>query len=257
MSNLRKNRIGPNFCLPGRCCFWGRPVQTISFFSPAWDGVSWTHRGPAVDLGRLIVILIAFPQGPDHSTGSKTLVTIHPSKEDEMAHVYEPELVYLVQEQGNGVSLGELVDHKWADETPGVEHACVYIAVVNSGGEIYIQHRAGTKRLWPNCKTISVSGHVDPGETFEQAGVRETREELGIAMRESDLRLLGSFTGLSHCGRVYEFRSDVPPRPGPAELDVRRSGFVAVAELGRLLSEPGLFTPSGARALGIWMSRLK
>lgn len=214
----------------------------------------WTHRGTAVDWGRLIVILIAFPQGPDHSTGLKTPVTVYLNKEDEMAHIYEPEFVYLVQEQGNGVSLGELVDHKWAEETPGVEQGCVYVAVVNSGGEIYIQHRAGTKRLWPNRKTISVSGHVDPGETFEQAVVRETREELGIALSESDLRPLGSFTGLSHCGRVYEVRSDAPPRPGPAELDVRRSGFVTVAELGRLLSEPDLFTPSGARALSVWMA---
>jgi isopentenyldiphosphate isomerase len=171
-----------------------------------------------------------------------------------MDHVYVPERVYLIRKEEKGVALGELVDHKWAEETPGAEQACVYIALINSKGEIYLQHRAVTKRLWPDRKTISASGHVDPGETFEQAAVREVTEELGVGLRESDLRLLGSFTGLSHCGPVYEAGSDAAPKPSRAELDVRQSGFVSVAELGRWLSEPDLFTPSGARALQLWLA---
>ena len=168
--------------------------------------------------------------------------------------MYEPERVYLLLRQGERVLLDGLVDHKWADETPGVEQACVYVALVNSAGEIYIQHRAKTKRLWPDRKTISASGHVDPGESFEQAAVREVREELGIELSESDLRLLGWFTGLAHCGPVYEGRSDLPPRPEPRELDVNRSAFAGAAELRRLLADPDLFTPSGVRALEIWLA---
>lgn len=171
-----------------------------------------------------------------------------------MDKTYEPEQVYLLRKQGDCVSLGEPVDHKWADETPGVEQACVYVALVNSAGEVYVQHRAATKRLWPDRKTISASGHVDPGETFEQAAVREVSEELGIELRANDLRPVGSFTGMAHCGPVYEVWSDLPPRPAPKELDVQRSGFVPVRELGRLLSEPDGFTPSGARALRIWLA---
>ncbi|MGE5295247.1 MAG: NUDIX hydrolase [Solirubrobacterales bacterium] len=174
-----------------------------------------------------------------------------------MTQIFEPERVYLLRKQGSGLSLGELVDHTWADERPELEQACVYIALVNSAGEIYIQHRAATKRLWSNRKTISASGHVDPGETFEQAAVREAREELGIGLSEDGLRLIGSFTGLPHCGPVYEVRSDATPKPNPTELDARRSGFVVVAELGRWLSEPDLFTPSGARALSLWMANRK
>lgn len=171
-----------------------------------------------------------------------------------MDKVYEPKQVYLIHRQGDGVLLGELVDHEWADEAPGVEQACVYIALVNSRDEIYIQHRAAAKRLWPNRKTISASGHVDPGETFEQAAVREVGEELGLELSRSDLRLLGSFVGVTHCGPVYEVRSDLSPQPGPAELDVQRSRFFSVSELGDLLVEPDLFTPSGARALEIWLA---
>lgn len=171
-----------------------------------------------------------------------------------MTRVYDPQNVYRVRKEDDGVLLGELVDHRWAEETPGVEHACVYVALVNSAGEIYIQHRSAAKRLWPDRNTISVSGHVDPGETFEQAAVREVREELGIELAEGDLRPLGSFTGLPHCGRVYEVRSDASPAPRPAELDVERSGFLSVSQLRRWMSDPDLFTPSGKQALTIWMS---
>ncbi len=171
-----------------------------------------------------------------------------------MGKVYEPQRVYLLHKQGDGVALGELVGHEWADETPGAEQACVYVALVDSAGAIYIQHRARTKRLWPDRKTISASGHVDPGETFEQAAVREVQEELGIELSEKGLRPVGSFRGLPHCGPVYEIHSDRSPTPRPAELDAERSGFVSVEELRRLLSTPEAVTPSGALALGIWLA---
>lgn len=170
-----------------------------------------------------------------------------------MTRVYDPQNVYRVRKEDDDVLLGEVVDHKWAEETPGVEQACVYVALVNPAGEIYIQHRSAAKRLWPDRKTISVSGHVDPGETFEQAAVREVREELGIELAEGNLRPLGSFTGLPHCGRVYEVRSDASPMPRPAELDVEKSGFLPVSQVRRWMSDPDLFTPSGMRALAIWM----
>jgi len=167
---------------------------------------------------------------------------------------YAPQRVYLLQKDGDKVFLGDLVDHEYADQTAGLEQACVYIAIVNSAGEIYIQHRAETKRLWPNRKTISASGHVDPGETFEQAAVREVKEELGIELNVRDLHLIGWFTGLSHAGPVYEARSNQTPIPNPEELDVEKSGFLGVPQLERLLADPGLFSPAGNLALGVWLS---
>jgi isopentenyldiphosphate isomerase len=158
-----------------------------------------------------------------------------------------------LQKDGDTVFLGDLVDHEYAEKTAGLEQACVYVAIVNSAGEIYIQHRAETKRLWPHRKTISASGHVDPGETFEQAAVREVKEELGIDLDLRDLHLIGWFTGASHAGPVYEVRSDETPIPNPDELDVAKSGFVRVPELQRLVADPGLFTPSGNLALAVWL----
>ncbi len=170
------------------------------------------------------------------------------------ANRYAPRRVYLLQKDGGKVFLGALVEHEYAEKTAGLEQACVYVAIVNSAGEIYVQHRAATKRLWPDRKTISTSGHVDPGETFEQAAVREVKEELGIKLNARDLHLLGWFTGASHCGPVFEARCDTTPIPNPEELDVEKSRFLGVSELEGLLAGPGLFTPAGNLALGVWLS---
>ncbi len=171
-----------------------------------------------------------------------------------MAGTYEPERVYLLRRETDRVSLGELVDHRCADETAGIEQACVYIALVDGAGRVYIQHRAATKRLWPERKTISASGHVDPGETFEQAAVREVEEELGIRLDPQDLRPVGFFTGLSHGGPVYEVRCDESPKPNPRELDPEQGHFLSEREIERMLTDPNAFTPAGARALRVWLA---
>jgi len=171
-----------------------------------------------------------------------------------MAGAYEPESVYLLRREVDGVSLGELMDHRYAEESPGIEQACVYIALLDVAGQVYVQHRAATKRLWPDRKTISASGHVDPGESFEQAAVREVEEELGIRRGLQDLRLVGFFTGLSHGGRVYEVCCDEAPRPNPQELDPQQSRFFSVQKVEELLTDPDALTPTGGRALRVWLA---
>lgn len=56
----------------------------------------------------------------------------------------------------------------------------VYIFVVNSKGQIYVQKRDESKRMHPGYYTTSVSGHVDPGEDYVRAAYRELEEELNI-----------------------------------------------------------------------------
>lgn len=46
--------------------------------------------------------------------------------------------------------------------------------------DILLQKRSPYKDSFPNCLDTSSAGHLDPGETFEQAAYRELKEELGI-----------------------------------------------------------------------------
>ncbi len=59
-------------------------------------------------------------------------------------------------------------------------HPVVHVHVVNSKGDLYLQRRAWTKDIQPGMWDTAVGGHVDFGESVEQAVKRECFEELGL-----------------------------------------------------------------------------
>lgn len=59
-------------------------------------------------------------------------------------------------------------------------HPVVHLHVFNSKGELYLQRRPDWKDIQPGKWDTAVGGHVDYGETPEQALKREVSEELGI-----------------------------------------------------------------------------
>ncbi len=69
-------------------------------------------------------------------------------------------------------------------------HRSVHIVIRNAQGEVFFQKRSMRKDVSPGQWTLSATGHVDLGETYEQAAVRELQEELGI---KTSLRPLGTF----------------------------------------------------------------
>jgi len=71
----------------------------------------------------------------------------------------------------------------------GASH--VWICRLNKGvAEILLQKRSATKETWPNLYEFSAGGHVQLHEKPLMAAVREAREEIGIHVAESDLRLI-------------------------------------------------------------------
>lgn len=59
-------------------------------------------------------------------------------------------------------------------------HPVVHLHVFNSAGDIYLQKRPEWKDIQPGKWDTAVGGHMDYGETPEQALRREVGEELGI-----------------------------------------------------------------------------
>ena len=59
----------------------------------------------------------------------------------------------------------------------------VVVALVEDGGEILIGRKVPAEGHFFDGAWHIPSGHVEPGETDEQAVVREVREEAGIAVR--------------------------------------------------------------------------
>ena len=59
-------------------------------------------------------------------------------------------------------------------------HPVVHLQVFNSKGELYLQKRPAWKDIQPDKWDTAVGGHVDLGESVDQALKREVQEELGI-----------------------------------------------------------------------------
>ncbi|MCP5145299.1 MAG: NUDIX domain-containing protein [Gammaproteobacteria bacterium] len=62
----------------------------------------------------------------------------------------------------------------------GWRHRAVHVIVEDDRGRIFLQRRSGRKECAPGLWDSSCAGHVEAGETYSAAVVRELVEELGI-----------------------------------------------------------------------------
>ena len=75
----------------------------------------------------------------------------------------------------------------------GHYHNTVHVWLFTTDGEILLQQRALSKEICPGLWDVSAAGHVDSGETLEDAAVRETFEELNYKLSKTDLIKVGIF----------------------------------------------------------------
>lgn len=73
----------------------------------------------------------------------------------------------------------------------GLIHRVVRISILDSAGRLLVQKRSLQKELFPGRWDNSAAGHVDVGESYEQAALRELEEELGL--KDVKLEKLGDY----------------------------------------------------------------
>lgn len=99
-------------------------------------------------------------------------------------------------------------------------HPVVHLHVFNTAGELYLQHRPAWKDIQPDRWDTAVGGHVDCGESVEQALAREVREEIGLTDYEAEF--MARYVNQTERERelVTAFRTVTDHTPQPsAELD--------------------------------------
>ena len=101
-------------------------------------------------------------------------------------------------------------------------HRAVHVFVFNKRGDLLLQKRSLLKDMCPGLWDSSVSGHLDAGESYEAAAVRELEEEMGITTETTPEEIAriapGLETGWEHM-RLYRIRHDGALRFPAAEVD--------------------------------------
>lgn len=69
----------------------------------------------------------------------------------------------------------------------GLWHRAVHILVFDGSGRVFLQKRSLLKDLSPGLWDSSCSGHLDAGEDYDTAAVRELGEEIGIRLAPGEV----------------------------------------------------------------------
>lgn len=93
------------------------------------------------------------------------------------------ELIDIVDENGNFT--GEVLEKEIAHDR-NLLHNEIACFVINSNNEILLQKRSMNKRFNPG-KWGLCAGHVDSGESLEDATIREIKEEIGLDVTVDEL----------------------------------------------------------------------
>ena len=122
-------------------------------------------------------------------------------------------------------------------------HPVVHLHVFNSKGDLYLQKRPDWKDIQPGKWDTAVGGHIDLGESVEQALHREVKGEIGITDYTPERLKHYVFESDKEKELVFVFRTvyDKPINPDKEELADGR--FWSQQKIRDNIGK-GIFTPN-------------
>lgn len=130
--------------------------------------------------------------------------------------------------------------------TTGLWHRAVHVLVFDPAGRVLLQKRSLQKDLCPGLWDSSCSGHLDAGEDYDAAAVRELGEEIGVRIASAPERWF-RLTACAETGWefvwVYRLPYDGPVTLEPAEIQYGE--WVGPADVtARIAAHPEDYCPS-------------
>ena len=208
---------------------------------PDWEkvtaslGLSTTVRGEELDLGKWKQLTRAYDP--------------HPLKDMPQR---DGEIFEVVDELDNptGTATRSEVHSR------GLLHRAVHVFVLNRNGDLYLQKRSLHKDMNPGVWDSSVSGHLDAGESYADAAVRELGEEMGIqGVAAGDLEHVATIppseqTGWEHI-RLFLTKHNGPVSFPAAEIDSAMP-FPEEEIAAWIAASPGDFSPAFLAMFAAW-----
>lgn len=109
---------------------------------------------------------------------------------DHLGHILSPS-VDLFAREGSLGSVSRRTAHQH-----GVWHRVIGLLLYTQSGLLLLQQRSAHKDTNPLKWAMSVAGHISYGSSVEESVIAEAREEVGLSLSVSDMKLVGVFAGL-------------------------------------------------------------
>lgn len=125
-------------------------------------------------------------------------------------------------------------------------------------GRYLIQQRSKNKKLYALKWSCSVSGAQSAGESPMDTALRETKEELGLVLRQDRARFFGRVTDENVHFHIYLFTQDVREdelTPEPMEVEAVR--FVTKEEMDRMIDAGDMLAWDYYPAFFLWAEEIK
>ncbi|WP_367871359.1 16S rRNA (adenine(1518)-N(6)/adenine(1519)-N(6))-dimethyltransferase RsmA [Luteolibacter sp. Populi] len=189
--------------------------------TPAWEeaaagiGVAVTARAEELSLGQWIELTRAYDPHPLRDI---------PQRDEE---------IFDVVDEADAVT-GQATRREVHEK--GLLHRAVHVFVINRHGELLLQKRSRFKDVHPEVWDSSVAGHLDSGEDYVTAAIRELEEEMGVTgVAPDEIGRIGpcAATGWEHV-RLFMVRWDGTPRFPCAEVEAAL--WMQPEELGKWIA---------------------
>ena len=123
-------------------------------------------------------------------------------------------------------------------------HRAVHALVYDENDRLYLQKRSLCKDTNPGLWDTSMGGHLEAGESYDQAAVRETHEELGIVLEQIPEKLFklkaSEQTGYEF---IWVYKIVHKGQIKPCTVEISEGKWVSSDELSRwMMQAPELFT---------------
>ncbi|MEO6513718.1 MAG: NUDIX domain-containing protein [Candidatus Saccharimonadales bacterium] len=93
----------------------------------------------------------------------------------------------------------------------------VELFIRNDKGQLWVPRRTLGKRIAPGGLDYSMGGHIESGESYEAAALREIKEELNLDLNEDDLEFIKKFGPgtIPYFRKLYLYKSNIVPDYNP------------------------------------------